>query len=133
MQRRPHGSGRRISDERNCFQANCLRKMLGIKAAFWSIVSNEQVRQIVRVQPLSRDIRKSQLILFGRILTDPGKQYSGPHVPVTTALLRRVGRPWQTWTGQLLQIARQHAGEGLDTALASKNTWREADARIIRE
>ena len=122
------------------FQANCLRKMLGIKAAFWSRVSNEQVRQIAGVQPLSKDIRKSQLHLFGRILTDPGKKllkdvafYNGSHVPVTAAFIRRVGRPRQTWTDQLLQIARQHAGDGLDTALASKHSWREAVARIMGE
>ena len=111
-------------------QANFLRRMLGIKGALWSRVSNERVPQIAGVQALSKDIRGSQLHLFVRILTDPGKQllrdvvfYEGSHVPVTSAFIRRVGRPRQTWTDRLLQIVRQHTGDGLDAALESRHTW----------
>ena len=122
------------------FHANCLRKMLGIKAAFWSRISNERVRQIAGVQALSKHIRKAQLHFFGRILIDPCKQllrdvafHECSHVPVTSAFIRRVGRPRQTWTDQLLQIVRSHTGDGLDAALASEHTWRETVAQIMGE
>ena len=83
--------------------------MLGIKAACFSRVSNDRVRKIAGVEPISREVRRAQLDLFGKVLMNPDKKglrgvafHDGSYAPVTAAFVRRVGRPRQMWTDQLL-------------------------------
>ena len=99
------------------FQANCLRKVLGIPSAYFSRVSNDRVRNLTGQGKFSTTVRKAQLKLLGDVLTNPDKAllkkvafHGDTLVPETAAFVRRVGRPRQNWTEQLLGMTRDAAG-----------------------
>jgi len=95
------------------FHANCLRKILRIPAAFYSRVSNDRVRAKVSQQPFSISVAASQMKLFDEVMTCPHKLelkraafHGNGTVPETAAWVRRVGRPRQNWTEQMVAKAR---------------------------
>ena len=51
--------------------ARCLRRILGIPAAYISLVTNATVRDIARVESLQRRVRRTRLKLLGHILRRP--------------------------------------------------------------
>ena len=51
--------------------ARCLRRILGIPAAYISRVSNAAVRDIAKVEPLQCRVRRNQMKLLGHILRRP--------------------------------------------------------------
>ena len=85
----------------------CLRRILGIKAAFISRISHAAVRDRAHVDPLQCRVRRNQMKLLGHILRRP---YDHPDrlcifqpndalEPRTTPdAVRRVGRPRTVWT-----------------------------------
>ena len=56
------------------FEANCLRKILGIKPSMISRISNDRVHELAGVRPLSMTIHRRQVKLLGEILTNPDKR-----------------------------------------------------------
>ena len=100
------------------FEAACLRKVLRIRPAFSSRVSNAAVREIAQREPFSALVRSAQLKLLEQVLHDPCKQVlkevafhrGNPALPETSAFIRKVGRPRHNWTDQLMSIMRQSAG-----------------------
>ena len=85
------------------FFCNCLRKILGIQASFYSRVSNESVLERAKCRKLSARIRESQLSLLDQVLNDPGKKvlrnvafHGDSEIPETSFWVRRRGRPRQT-------------------------------------
>merc|ERR1719159_1323618 len=55
----------------NGFQARCVRKVLGVKPAFYSRISNREVLQRARSIALSDTLLEEQLRLLGRSLRAP--------------------------------------------------------------
>ena len=99
------------------FHASCLRSMLRIAPAYFSRVSNNTVREKVKQPPLSATIRALQLQLLGQVITNPDKHvlkevafHGELLVPTTAAFVRRVGRPRQNWTEQLVGLVKQSVG-----------------------
>ena len=95
------------------FHANCLRKILRIPSAFLSRVSNDKVRARAAQQPFSVRVASLQMRLFNEVLTCPHKAelkrvafHGESLVPETAAWVRRVGRPRQNWTDQMLARAK---------------------------
>ena len=87
-----------------------------IPSPFISRVSNATVRQRSGHQQLSLLIRKAQLRLYGQVLNTPQKKplrevafHRGSLTPETAAYVRRVGRPRQNWTEQLMWEAQRIA------------------------
>ena len=92
------------------FQASCLRKMLRIKPSFISRVSNATVRELARQPPLSQLIRTSQLKLMHKVLNNQQKLelrraafHRHTMTSTTDAFVRRIGRPRQNWTEEILK------------------------------
>ena len=115
------------------FHANCLRRLLKIPSAYVSRVSNNRVREIAGQQQLSKSIQTSQLQFLGQVLTNPAKKqlkeaafhHGDVMTPTTAAFVRRVGRPRQTWTEQVVKVA-MGATTGLQQWLQvsqSKQLW----------
>ena len=95
------------------FHTRCLRQVLAIPAGYISRISNCTVRARANVQPLSSTIARAQAMLLGRV----GRSGTGSAlrrdtfvgdtaVPLIGAYIRRVGRPRQEWTTQVLAQAR---------------------------
>jgi len=92
----------------NGFQSRCLRPILGIKPAFVSRVSNAVVLQQAGQVPLGWQLRKQQLLMYGRIArapaTDPLRSVTfcpDTQCPATSRYVRRVGRPRNEWAVML--------------------------------
>ena len=115
------------------FHAKCLRTILRIKPSFYSRVSNERVRELAGQQKLSDSIRAAQIRLLGQVLTLPSKRvlrevaFHTEEVPTTYAWVKRRGRPRQDWTKQLIDIAKEAAGnpEAWQQAKSSPQRWAE--------
>ena len=108
------------------FQARCLRKILGVQHSFTSRVSNASVLQQSGRRALSELVKDGQIGLMQRVLVSPQKQvlrevafHKGTLIPETAYYVRRVGRPRQNWTEQVLDFAR------------ADRSWREIAARIM--
>ena len=117
-----------------------MRKILGIPHSFYSRVSNERVRVQSGMTMFSSSVRKLQLKLLGQVVNDPRKQilkevtFHGDTLDTeTSAYVRRVGRPRQNWTDQLISIMRQAAGtyEVWMQAVSSAEVWREVSSRAV--
>ena len=54
------------------FYARCLRRILGIPHSFYSRVSNQTVYRQAGVLPLTEQLAKQQLNLFGIVARSPG-------------------------------------------------------------
>ena len=116
------------------FHCSCLRKILGIKASYISRVSNDRVRARAERRKLSWEIRRSQLALLGKVLFDTDKAIlkevtfcADSLTPLTNAWVRRVGRPRDEWTNQLLKISQRLAGsmEAWYLAATCQKLWKE--------
>jgi hypothetical protein len=99
------------------FYARCLRRVLGIPAAYVSRISNKSVFDMAEVRPLTAQVRKQQICLLGRV----GRSAAGSPLrrdtfvdntlqPQVGRCVRRVGRPRQDWTSMVLAEAEQQCG-----------------------
>jgi len=92
----------------NGFQARCLRVILGVKPAFYSRISNATVLTRSGQTSFALQLRKQQLMLYGRIArlppTDPRRSVAfcaNTVHPLTSTYVRKVGRPRNEWTVML--------------------------------
>jgi hypothetical protein len=98
------------------FYVRCIRRILHIPAAYYSRISNHTVLQRAGVRPLTEQLAKQQASLFSRVarssvgdplrrnaLADEGAE------PKVKSLVRRIGRPRQTWIEQLSTRAPFHS------------------------
>jgi hypothetical protein len=99
------------------FYARCLRRIFRIPPAFLSRVSNTKVFTQADVVPISDQLLLSQLTLLGKVARSPdgGPLKRDTFVPGTLrpqvgSTLRRVGRPRQTWTEELLKAGEAKLG-----------------------
>ena len=89
--------------------ARCLRRILSIPNAYISRVSNAQVFGRAGVQPLSAQLKRKQLELLNKVAHSPTDSpvrmntfIAGTLQPQIGSCKRRVGRPRQDWTSQLI-------------------------------
>ena len=99
------------------FYVRCLRNILRIPAAFVSRVSNATVLKKAGVPPFTTQLLQRQLLLLGK-----GAHSAADHplrrdtfgdvgvVPLIGTFVRRVGRPRQDWTSQVLAAAQRIMG-----------------------
>ena len=92
------------------FYARCLRRVLGIPAAFVSRVSNKSVFEKACVQPLTEQISFRQLVLLGKVARSPADSLlrrcvfiDDTLIPEVGRFVRRVGRPRLDWTTELMK------------------------------
>ena len=120
------------------FQAGCLRRILRIPCSYVSRVSNQRVREQCGMQPFSKTVRRAQLQLLGQVITNERKRvlkqatfHKDSLESQTAAFVRRVGRPRQNWTEQLMTIMKQAAGsnDGWLRAVHCPKVWNEIAAR----
>jgi len=111
------------------FQARCLRRLLHIPAAFVSRISNKEVFKRADVRPLSEQLLKHQLLLLRKVAisTVGGPLRRDSFVGATTQpqigrFVRRIGRPRQDWTSQLLCEGNQLMGTLQFQAFLSDNS-----------
>ena len=115
------------------FQSKCLRKILGIPAAYFSRISNKEVLKRSEQAAYTTQLLKKQLMLFGRIARahndDPLRSLtfcSGSLTPTTSKYVRRVGRPRHEWASQLYTVAVDLAGgtDKLEHLVRDTAAWR---------
>ena len=99
------------------FYCRCLRRVLGIPAAFFSRVSNKQVFDKAGVLPLSDQVLMRQLILLGKAGRSPPDSLVRRCVfcddsltPQVGRFVRRVGRPRFDWASQVLKAGAAKFG-----------------------
>ena len=123
-----------IAEQRrvDAFQNYCLRRLLRIPAACISRVRNEEVLRRASQGQLSRLVLRNQLKLFGEVARLPSSDplraatFQGDGLtPITTAFVRKVGRPRHTWTEQLLHEAARLCGgvSKVSAAILDKSRW----------
>ena len=100
------------------FYARCLRKILRIRTAYISRVSNACVFQRAGVQPFSAQLQRRQILLLGRVA----------HAPISSALRssvfvgdglstqinrfkRRRGRPRLDWVNEVMKEGERLLGK----------------------
>lgn len=113
------------------FHAYCLRRILGIQAAFISRVSHAKVFEKAAQERVTKQLLKQQLLYFGKIARmgeDSVLRRSAFHhglMPCTAFYVRKAGRPRKTWTEQLVAEATKLAGSHarLQTLLQDEATW----------
>ena len=116
------------------FDARCLRKILGIKSAYWSRVSNHRVLVKLNAVTLSTLLLEQQLLLFRNLFDLPDEDIRRQMVfQAGSAELRglvnkrRRGRPRLSWASELqkhvLQIVRDPELTARD--LKDKKGWKE--------
>ena len=100
------------------FYARCLRRILGIPAAYVSRVSNANVLNEAGVKPLTTQLLHQQILLLGRVGREPEGSPMRRHTlvgstarPQIGRYVRRVGRPRQDWTNMVLTEAARRAGD----------------------
>ena len=99
------------------FCARCLRRILRIPAAFISRVSNASVYDKAGMPPMSVQVLRRQLLLLGRTARAPAGDPLRVDVFVESSLrpqvgryVRRLGRPRQDWTTEVMKAAAQRLG-----------------------
>ena len=99
------------------FYARCLRRILRIPAAYYSRVSNQTVFGRAGVVPLTRQLARQQMLLLGQVARAPANDPLRRDTFVSDSLqlrisqyIRRVGRPRQNWTEELLKLGSQVFG-----------------------
>ena len=92
----------------NGFQANCFRRIAGIKPSFISRVSNKFVLQRTGQAELGRQLLKQQLLIYGRLARAPNNDVlrqltfvPGTTQAATSRYVRRIGRPRNEWAVML--------------------------------
>ena len=96
------------------FVARCLRRVLRIPASFVSRISNAAVLARAGVTLFSQQVLRHQLSLLRKVaLAEPGDPLrkdtfiGSTLIPQIGCFIRRVGRPRQDWTTQLLREGRE--------------------------
>ena len=99
------------------FQAQCLRKLLGISHSYWSRIPNTEVLRRAESTKITWRIQQHQMILMGRIARgELGEQVRSYFFSEGTVQLqplpgiRRVGRPRQTWMATVHDHCLKAAG-----------------------
>ena len=99
------------------FVARCLRRVLGILPAFVSRVSNATVFAQAGLARFSDQLLKQQLTLFGKVALSPAGSPLRTNTFVDNTLMpqigrfvRKVGRPRQTWTSELIKEGMSRFG-----------------------
>ena len=99
------------------FCARCLRRILKIPAAFVSRISNARVYQAAKMPALSELVLKRQLLLLGKVARAPAGDPLRADVfvgsttqPQVGRYVRRVGRPRQEWSTEVMKAAAQKLG-----------------------
>ena len=119
------------SDRRklNGFHNRCLRTIWGIKAAYYSRVSNAKVLDVTGQRPLTVLLQKQQLLLYGRVARRSDEDIMrastfcpGTLRPATDMYIRKVGRPRLAWTSEVGKLAIQAAG-GLHRLEETNQGW----------
>ena len=94
------------------FQARCLRDILKIPHPMYSRVSNANVLAQSGHKAFTIQLRRRQLLLFGRVARAPEEDLrrkltfcSNSLRPATYKYVRRVGRPRLEWAQKLLEVA----------------------------
>ena len=118
------------------FHARCLRRVLGIPPAFISRISNQVVFQTAKSKPLSEQLLHRQLLIIGRAARAPVDHpirldtFVGDGLaPQVGRFVRKVGRPRQEWTTEVLKAGSRKFGgaarfEGLLRSTDEKQ-WRQ--------
>ena len=95
------------------FVARCLRRLLRIPASFVSRVSNTTVLAKARMTPFSQQMLSHQISFLRKVaLSESGYPLrndifiDSTLTPQIGRFIRRVGRPRQDWTSQLLREGR---------------------------
>ena len=101
----------------NGFQNRCLRAAWGIKPAFYSRVSNAKVLELTAQPALTSLLEKRQLLLFGRIARQDGKNpmreatlTPGSLQPAVDRFMKKVGRPRNSWASEVGKLALKVSG-----------------------
>ena len=128
------------------FHHRCLRKTTGIQPSYYSRVSNSDVRATLGSRTLISELRKRQLLYLGSIASKPtGHVLRDTVLDPNTLNLRtaagpkRRGRPRQSWSKQVFEIATGIAGsaEALaslwDGTRASNTAWQHAVSQYCSE
>ena len=91
------------------FQNRCIRKIIGVKPAFISRVSNVEVLAKAGHRAASEIWKKRRLQLFGRVLRSPASSLmrqvcfiDSTFFPATDRYVRRIGRPSKEWVRESL-------------------------------
>jgi len=117
----------------NGFQNRCLRTIWGIKAAYWSRVSNAKLLETTKQLPLTRSLEKQQLLLYGKVARQKEGSLMrecafcpGSLRPATDRYVRKVGRPRLDWTTEMYKMATQAAGAGrrLEDVVQDAGAWK---------
>ena len=117
----------------NGFQARCLRRILRIPPSWLSRISNKQVLDQAHQYPLTHQLHRQQLLLFGRIARAPDSDLRrrltfcpGSMRPATDRYVRRVGRPRLEWAAQIMRLADAvWTGHGqLERLIGNETIWR---------
>ena len=98
------------------FHARALRRILGIPAAFVR-VSNKAVFEQAGVAPISEQVLHRQLVMLGKAARaphgDPVRRdvfVNDSVLPCVGQFVRRVGRPRQEWTTEVLKAGSKVFG-----------------------
>ena len=126
------------------FYARCLRQILKIPCSFVSRISNARVFAKAGVKPFSEQLLGRQLLLLGKVARSPDGGpcrrdtfTSGTMQPQIGRYVRRVGRPRQDWTTQLLKKGAERMGhDKFHTMLADRSEgaqqrWKEEVSRTF--
>ena len=99
------------------FYARCLRKVLGIPAAFISRISNATVFARAGVIPLSNQLLRRQLSLLGKVALSPQGHplrrdafVDNTLQPQIGRFIRRQCRPRQDWIAEVMKEAWKQLG-----------------------
>ena len=100
------------------FQSRCLREIVRIPPAYVSRISNQEVLEVAKQKPYTKQLLLQQLKLFGKVArapdTDPLRALTfspGSFCPAGDRFVRKVGRPRNEWAGQLQSVALEVAGQ----------------------
>ena len=128
------------------FVARCLRRVLRIPAAFVSRVSNAVVYEMAGTRPFSQQLLKHQLHLLRKVAAQPAGHparvdtFEGDSLnPQIGRYVRRIGRPRQDWTTQLLREGRARMGCQRfqswisDRSKGAEVTWKAEVEKIFQQ
>ena len=123
----------------DAFHHKCLRRIAGVQPSFYSRISNQTVRDMLRAKPLRQTILKQQLLYFGEIASRQTGSVTRDTIFLPNSVClkplnakRRRGRPRASWAKELHTTALKIAGG--EPALqrmwtgtpAAKSSWRAA-------
>lgn len=120
------------------FHARCLRKILRVPCAFVSRVSNAAVLARAEVQAFSEQLLRTQLILLGKVARSPDGDplrvdtfAAGTVNPQIGRYVRRLGRPRQDWTTELMKVGSSRMGRSRfftllnDASSGAQERWKQ--------